>query len=45
MNGNDTGIVEIQTMEPIALESIPSTCTIKNGLMICDHRPLKKEKN
>ena len=44
MNGNDAGINGTNTMEPIALENIPPSHAITYGLMVCDHRPLKKSK-
>ena len=43
INGNTAYIQGTQTMEHIALSSIPSDQTITYGTMVCDHRPLKKE--
>ena len=44
MDGNDAGIAGTQTMEPIALENIPPSNAITYGSMVCDNRPLKREK-
>ena len=45
MSGNNSGIQGTNTMEPIALDDIPPSNAITYGSMVCDHRPLKKEKN
>ena len=43
MNGNDNGITGTHTMEPIVLDKIPNNCAITYGIIVCNHRLLKKE--
>ena len=45
MDGNSTGTAGTQTMAPIALNNILTDAKITYGMMVWDHRPLKKEKH
>ena len=45
MDGNATGVIGTNTMEPIPLATIPHGAKITYGMMVYNHRPLKKEKN